>query len=102
MAASVFNSGLLASDTPSRDARYEYGGVPDAVWERLERILDVCRAHGVSLPVAALAFVAREPLVTTVVIGGSRPAQLQQNAGFWREDVPEQFWDDLARARLIP
>lgn len=102
VAASVFNSGLLASDTPSRDARYEYGGVPDAVWERLERILDVCRAHGVSLPVAALAFVAREPLVTTVVIGGSRPTQLQQNAESWRQVVPEQFWDDLARARLIP
>lgn len=102
VAASVFNSGLLASDTPSRDARYEYGGVPDAVWERLERILDVCRTHGVSLPVAALAFVAREPLVTTVVIGGSRPTQLQQNAESWRQVVPERFWDDLARARLIP
>lgn len=102
VAASVFNSGLLANDTPSRDARYEYGGVPDAVWTRLERILEVCRAHGVPLPVAALAFVAREPLVTTVVIGGSRPAQLQQNADSWRAEVPERFWDDLTRARLIP
>jgi D-threo-aldose 1-dehydrogenase len=102
VAASVFNSGLLSRKTPSADARYEYGGVPDGVWSRLERILDVCRDHGVPLPVAALAFVAREPLVTTVVVGGSRPAQLTQNAEFWRAEVPEAFWDSLARARLIP
>lgn len=102
VAASVFNSGLLSRDEPSRDARYEYGGVPEAIWSRLERILQICRAHGVALPAAALAFVAREPLVTTVVIGASRPSHLAQNAESWRAEIPEAFWDDLARAGLIP
>ncbi|MHA3725227.1 aldo/keto reductase [Leucobacter sp. HY1910] len=101
VAASVFNSGLLASDTPKRDARYEYGAVPAEVWQRLARISQICAAHGVSVPVAAAQFALRHPSVASVVLGGSRPAQLVQNAERMAVDVPHALWCELEDAGLI-
>lgn len=101
VAASVFNSGLLASDTPSRDARYDYGAVPEELWQRVNRIAEICGAHAVSLPVAAAQFALRHPSVTSVVLGGSRAAQLPQNAERMAVPVPQALWDELEAAQLI-
>jgi D-threo-aldose 1-dehydrogenase len=101
VAASVFNSGLLAQDEPSRDDRYEYGRMPQPLWQRLQRILAVCRAHGVPLPAAAVQFALREPSVRSVVVGGSRPEQLRRSAELMAIDIPVALWDDLAAEGLI-
>ncbi len=102
VAASVFNSGLLAQSEPTRDGRYEYGGLPDALWERLVRIAAVCRAHGVPLPAAAIQFPLRAPSVRSVVVGGSRPAQLRQNAEYAALPLPAELWAELSAEGLIP
>ena len=101
VAASVFNSGLLAKDEPSRDDRYEYGRMPDALWDRLQRLLAVCRAHGVPLPAAAVQFPLRDPAVRSVVVGGSRPEQLRRNAELMELGIPAGLWEDLAAEGLI-
>lgn len=95
VAASVFNSGLLAADDPSRDARFEYGSLPEGLWRRLQMILGVCRNHGVRLPAAALQFPLLEPVVVSVVIAGSRPAQLRENIALLSEEIPAEFWIEL-------
>lgn len=100
--ASVFNSGLLAREMPDASARYEYGAVPAELLDRVRRIAAVCRAHGTSLPTAALQFALRSPLVRTVVVGSSRPAQIRDNADRMREQVPEELWAELAADGLIP
>lgn len=102
VAASVFNSGLLAQSEPQRDGRYEYGQLPDALWERLVRIAAVCRNHGVPLPAAAIQFPLRSAVVASVVVGGSRPAQLGQNAEYAALPIPEEMWAELAAEELIP
>lgn len=102
VAASVFNSGLLAQSEPTRDGRYEYGALPDALWERLLRIAAVCRAHQVPLPAAAIQFPLRSGVVRSVVVGGSRPAQLRQNAELAGLDIPDALWAELASEGLIP
>lgn len=102
VAASVFNSGLLAADSPSRTGRYEYGGVPDALWDRLVRIAEICRAHDVPLPAAAIQFPLRAPEVVAVVVGASRPAQIRRNAELAALPIPEALWDDLAESGLLP
>lgn len=102
VAASVFNSGLLAQDEPRRDGRYEYGRLPEGLWERLERIAAICRAHDVPLPAAAIQFPLRARVVRSVVVGGSRPAQLAQNAQYAALDIPAELWAELAAERLIP
>lgn len=102
VAASVFNSGLLAQENPDRDARYEYGRMPDDVWDRLQRIVEICRAHDVPLPAAAVQFPLREPAVRSVVVGGSRPEQLRRNAELMALGIPDALWSDLAADGLIP
>lgn len=102
VAASVFNSGLLASNEPRRDGRYEYGELPDDLWERLLRIARVCADHDVPLPAAAIQFPLQSDVVRSVVVGGSRPAQLRQNAEYAAIDIPAALWNDLAAEGLIP
>jgi D-threo-aldose 1-dehydrogenase len=102
VAASVFNSGLLASNEPRRDGRYEYGQLPDELWDRLVRIAAVCADHGVPLPAAAIQFPLQAAEVQSVVVGGSRPAQLQQNAEYAALEIPAALWEHLAAERLIP
>jgi len=101
VAASVFNSGLLAADQPRRSGRYEYGAVPDALWERTMRIAAACAAFDVPLPAAALRFPLRNPTVDTVVVGGSRPEQVHRNAELWRCEIPEELWLRLVDDGLI-
>lgn len=101
VAASVFNSGLLASSTPRRDGRYEYGGVPDDVWERVSGIAEVCAALGVPLPAAAVQFPLRDTVVRSVVVGGSRPEQVRQNAELARAPIPDELWARLRDRGLI-
>lgn len=100
--ASVFNSGLLASDAPSSSSRYEYGEVPAEVLERVTAIAEVCRNHGVSLPTAALQYSLRDASVRSIVVGSSRPEQVRENAERMRESIPAEFWAELVDRELIP
>lgn len=102
VAASVFNSGLLAQSEPRRDGRYEYGRLPDELWDRLVRIAAVCRDHDVPLPAAAIRFPLRAASVRSVVLGGSRPAQVRQNAEYAALSIPDELWLHLADEALIP
>lgn len=102
VAASVFNSGLLASDVPRRDGRYEYGQLPDELWERLVRIAAVCATHDVPLPAAAIQYPLQSEIVHSVVVGGSRPEQLRQNAAHAAREIPAALWEELAAEGLIP
>jgi len=100
--ASIFNSGLLATDHPGPLARYDYGDVPADLLTRVEGIAAVCRDFGVSLPAAAMQYGLRDDVVRTVVVGGSNPVQLRQNAARLTEVIPEEFWQTLARRNLVP
>jgi D-threo-aldose 1-dehydrogenase len=100
--ASVFNSGLLATDNPGADARYDYGGVPEPVLDRVRAIAAVCREFGISLPAAALQYALRDDTVRSIVVGGSNPEQLRQNAGRMVEVIPAELWDALVEKDLIP
>lgn len=100
--ASIFNSGLLTTNTPSADGRYEYGGVPAEMLARVQRIAQTCREFGVSLPAAALQYTLRDAAVRSVVVGSSRPEQLRQNAALMDASIPEPFWVALAERGLVP
>ncbi len=100
--ASIFNSGLLATDAPGSDARYDYGDVPPDLLERVKAIAAVCREFGVSLPAAALQYTLRDDAVRSIVVGGSRPEQLRQNAERIAEVIPDALWMTLGERQLIP
>lgn len=93
--AGVYNSGLLALPRPGADPKYDYGAAPPAVVERANALADVCEAHGVSLPEAAVAFPLRHPAVVSVVVGAAGPAQVDDAVDRYRRPIPEALWLSL-------
>ncbi|WP_084959402.1 aldo/keto reductase [Thermoactinospora rubra] len=96
IAAGVFNSGLLATDTPS--GTFDYAPAPQPLVERARALAAACARHGVSLPQAAMAFPLRHPAVTSVLVGARSAAEVRRNAELWRRPVPDTLWADLAEA----
>jgi D-threo-aldose 1-dehydrogenase len=101
LAAAVFNSGMLASPRPPEHARFDYQPAPPDLLNRANRIADVCEAHGVTLPQAALAFPLAHPVVAGVVVGIRSAEEARRNAADFAADVPPALWADLRAESLI-
>lgn len=99
--ASVFNTGMLARDELAADARYEYGPVPTAMRTRYQRVADICHAHGVAVPVAAVQFGLRNPVVQSVIVGAATAQQITSNVQAMTTAVPEALWEELAASGLL-
>ncbi|MDG4758480.1 MULTISPECIES: aldo/keto reductase [unclassified Micromonospora] len=99
--AGVYNSGLLARDMPPSDAVYDYQQAPAEVIEHARRAAQVCRAYGVTLPEAALAFVRRHPAVVSTVVGMRDAAQVTETLRRTDADVPDQLWTALYEVGLL-
>ena len=76
VAVGVYNSGILAKPVPDPTSTYDYGTVPPEIYARAVRIADICNAHRVTLPQAALHFPLRHPAVVNVTVGIGRPAHV--------------------------
>ncbi|NJP74394.1 aldo/keto reductase, partial [Streptomyces sp. C1-2] len=101
LAAAVFNSGLLASDTPAT-AHYDYGPVPPALAERTERLRKVCARFDVPLAAAALRFPLRHPAVDQAVVGTAHPAELRADLRHLDTEIPAALWEALREEGLLP
>lgn len=99
--AGVYNSGLLARARPSAGATYDYSPAPPELVDRANRLADVCEAHDVALPEAALAFALRHPAVASVVVGCRNSEQVESALARYSASVPEALWRDLISAGLI-
>ena len=101
--AGVFNSGMLAQDLPAPDARYEYGAAPRSLLARARRLAELAAAAGTTLPWAALAYAARDPLVASVVVGADSAEQIRANARMAQDPRPlDGLWGELVALGLIP
>jgi D-threo-aldose 1-dehydrogenase len=101
LAAAVFNSGILASPRPAPGAHFRYEPATAERLERAHRIADVCEAHGVTLPQAAIAFPLRHPVIASVVLGMRSPAEVEADLAAHAAPVPDALWDDLRAAGLL-
>jgi D-threo-aldose 1-dehydrogenase len=101
VSAAVFNSGLLATPQPQADSHFEYGQVPTEIFQRATKLAEICTAHGVELPAAALQFGLRDEAVVNVTVGSGRGAQMRQNYERITADIPAALWDDLRAQGLI-
>ncbi|MFC6081549.1 aldo/keto reductase [Sphaerisporangium aureirubrum] len=99
IAAGVFNSGLLA--THAATGTFEYAPAPAPLRDRARRIAEVCDRHNVTLPQAALAFPARHPAVTSVLVGARSAAEITTNATLAAMTTPDALWTDLRAEHLI-
>jgi D-threo-aldose 1-dehydrogenase len=100
MLAGVFNSGILAGGA-GPGAHYNYRPASPDILAKVRAIAAVCRAHGVPLRQAALAFAAAHPAVATLVLGAVRPEEIAANVASVTAPVPAALWSDLKAAGLI-
>ncbi|MFI7386341.1 aldo/keto reductase [Streptomyces sp. NPDC049813] len=101
LAASVFNSGLLATDRPVDGARFDYAPAAPELIARAHRIADVCEAHGVTVPQAAMAFPLLHPAVAGIVVGMRSADEVRRNLASFDAAVPSALWADLREAGLV-
>ena len=99
--AGVYNSGLLASERPPADATYNYQQASPELIRRATRIAEVCEAHGVTLPEAALAFVRSHPAVVATVVGLADQGQVTETGRRANAAVPDTLWPALRAEGLI-
>lgn len=95
-----YASGILATG-PGPTARYRYAIAEPEIQEKARRIQSVCRAHGVSLPAAALQFPLAHPAVVSVIPGGAKPEEVTSNLKYLEEPIPTGLWADLKSEALI-
>ena len=95
VAASPFNSGLLATRRPAPGALFDYAPAAPALIARVESMAEVCERYGVDLPTAALHFPLRLPQVVSVVVGTARAAAVAENLARMATPVPEGLWAEL-------
>lgn len=96
-----FNSGILASGA-RLGARYNYTAAPRPILDRVQKIEDICRDHGVPLRAAALQFPLAHPAVTAVIPGPRAIAELEDNARELERQIPFEFWTSLQQQGLLP
>jgi D-threo-aldose 1-dehydrogenase len=101
IAVGVFNSGLMAQPRPASDATFNYAPADAKLIAKANRLADVCEAHGITLPSAALAFPLFHPAVAGIAVGCRSAAEVHANAALSRVEVPGAFWSDLKSAGLL-
>ena len=95
-----FNSGILATGVIP-GAKYNYSPAPAPIVEKVAKIEEVCRVHGVPLPAAALQFVVAHPAVPSFCAGTRTVQQLEQNLAWFGHPIPGDFWGDLKKRGLL-
>ena len=93
--AAPFNSGLLASEEVSGDARFDYVRAPDDVVACARQCARVCARHDATLPAAALQFGLRHPATVSVLAGMRTAAEVEQNLAWMEVRLAPALWDEL-------
>ncbi len=96
----VFSSGILATGAVE-GAKYEYGAAAPSIIERVRKLTDVARSHDVALPAAALQFPLAASVVSSVIFGAVKPAEIEANAEHFAATIPAAFWSDLRSEGLV-
>lgn len=95
-----YNSGILATG-PKPGSFYNYAPAPKDILERVARIQEVCKAHGVKLAEAALRFPLSHPAILSVIPGGQKPSEVRRNAEILGAKIPAALWRDLKSQGLM-
>jgi aryl-alcohol dehydrogenase-like predicted oxidoreductase len=86
--------GSRASD-PEQNMFMNGGKLEEDLLERVQRLEPLAKQHNVSLAQLALAWCLRKPMVSSVIIGASRPDQVDDNAKASGAGLGEDVWREL-------
>jgi D-threo-aldose 1-dehydrogenase len=95
-----FASGILVTGSKS-NAKYGYANASAEVQKKVQGIEQVCAAHKVALPAAALQFPLAHPAVVSIIPGAARASEVTENIKSFETPIPAAFWSDLKTKGLI-
>ena len=86
--------GSRAAD-PEQNMFLNGGKLDQDVLERVQKLGPLAKANGLSLAQLALAWCLRKPIVSSVIIGASRPAQVDDNANASGAQLGEDVFREM-------
>ena len=96
-----FNSGALVEPAGGGPIHYDYAPASPEIVARVERLRQICAAHGVPLAAAALQFPLAHRAVTSVIPGMATPGQVADAVAWLAVDIPQALWDTLRAEGLL-
>lgn len=101
VAAGVFNSGILATENPGAGANYNYEPAPEGLLRKAQRMAEICKGSGFTLPQVAAQFPLLHPAVPVVCLGARSPEQVQRNASLFSSPVSKDFYRHLVDEGML-
>ena len=95
-----FNSGILARDLNS-PVSYNYELAPEKLINKAKKIEIITNKYGISLKSAALNFLLKDEMVTSIVPGMSSINEIDENIKISKDKIPEKLWNELKNNNYI-
>ncbi len=92
--AAPYGGGMLVKG-PDAVPTYCYAPASQATIDRVRRMEQLCKAHGVPLAAAALQFSMRDERVTSTIVGMSDPSRIEHTQQLAEQPIPEELWKEL-------
>lgn len=89
--AAIYGGGILAGN----GTQYAYREASPEFHAWLAKVSALCESWGIRVPVAALHFSLRHPGIHSTVVGVGSRERIEELVGFYRTEVPEDFWPAL-------
>lgn len=89
-----FGGGMLAKG-PDAQPRYGYRETAEEIRERARAMQRACERRDVPLAAAALQFSLRQPLITSTIVGVTRPERIAETLDHAALSIPEELWEEL-------
>ena len=93
--AAPYGSGILAKG-PKAYPRFMYRNAGEETLRNAEAFARLADRHGVPLAALALQFSLRDPLITSTIVGMSRPERVADTVSLARYPIPDALWQELA------
>ena len=94
--ASPFNSGILASGTKDKKARFDYLPATEEVFKKVKKIEEICDSYKISIKCASLNYSLSHPAVKRLILGLVGQEGLQSNISDLDVKIPYELWQDLS------
>ncbi|WP_315744959.1 MULTISPECIES: aldo/keto reductase [unclassified Bradyrhizobium] len=91
-----YSSGVLAGGR-----HFEYGAVPPAIANKVEKVSALCAEYDIPIKAAALHFSLAHPASAAVIPGASKPGRIFEDHAALKTRVPAEFWRELRKRGLV-
>lgn len=92
--AAPYGGGMLAKG-PDAQPKYRYELADEQTVARARAMDEICCAHDVPLPAAALQFSLRDPRIASTIVGISTPERVPETLTLAEHPIPDVLWDEL-------